>query len=201
MFVQVIKGKLGDEKRLKTAVDRWHRDLAPSADGWLGSTAGVTGDGTAIAIVRFESEQAAQRNSERPEQGEWWAEAVQAFSEDPTFLNSSEVDVYQPGDPGQAGFVQIMEGRGTNTARARQLMAEGADARASHRPDVLGALAAYHGDGEFLMAIYFVTEAAARAGEKKEMPEELMAQMGELNALLTDAPTFYDLRDPWLSAP
>ncbi len=37
--------------------------------------------------------------------------------------------------------------------------------------------------------------------EKKEPPPELMATMGEMNALLTGEPTFHDLRQPWLSAP
>ncbi|HZC25534.1 MAG TPA: hypothetical protein VE287_00840, partial [Actinopolymorphaceae bacterium] len=68
MFVQVMQGHVDDPAALKAAVDRWMTDLAPTATGWLGSTAGVAKDGTAVAMVRFESAAAARANSERPEQ-------------------------------------------------------------------------------------------------------------------------------------
>ncbi|MFL6226833.1 MAG: hypothetical protein ACJ75K_29495, partial [Actinomycetes bacterium] len=35
--------------------------LAAAADGWLGSTAGITEDGWSITVVRFTSEQDARR--------------------------------------------------------------------------------------------------------------------------------------------
>jgi len=201
MFVQVIKGRLRDRDRLKSAVERWERDLAPGATGWLGSTAGVTDDGMSVAIVRFESEAAAQANSDRPEQGEWWAEASQAFSEDPTFINSDNVDVEQYGNPDDAGFVQVMEGRGTDPDRARELMAEHADRWPEIRPDILATLVVNHGAGEFTMAIYFTSEEAAREGEQKELPADLAANMEQLGSLMVGEPTFYDLKDPWLSGP
>lgn len=201
MFVQIIKGKLADQDRLKAAIEQWERDLAPGATGWLGSTAGVTEDGMSIAIVRFESEEAAQRNSDRPEQGEWWAEASQAFDGDPTFVNGSDVFVDTVGDPNDAGFVQVMEGRGTDADRARELMSQDSDKWAEFRPDILGSLVANHGDGEFTMAIYFTSEEAAREGEKKEVPAELKATMDEMNSLMAGEPTFYDLKDPWLRSP
>ena len=61
MFVQVIQGRTSDAQGLRAAVDRWHEELAPGAEGWLGSTGGVTEDGRAIAVVRFETEEAARR--------------------------------------------------------------------------------------------------------------------------------------------
>jgi len=201
MFVQMIKGKVSDKDGLKAAVERWERELAPGAKGWLGSTGGVTDDGTSLAIVRFESEAAAQANSDRPEQGEWWAEASRAFSEDPTFINSGDVIVDQYGDPNDAGFVQIMEGRGTDPDRAKELMAEHSDQWPSVRPDILATMVINHGDGEFAMAIYFTSEAAAREGEKAELPPELAANMEQLSALMVGQPTFYDLKDPWLASP
>ena len=32
----------------------------------------MTADGRMVALVRFDSEEAARRNSDRPEQGAWW---------------------------------------------------------------------------------------------------------------------------------
>src|SRR5688572_13024274 len=80
MFVQVFQGPVSDPQQAKTLLERWAAELGPTADGWLGSTAGVTDDGTLVALARFESEEAARRNSDRPEQGEWWAQMAQVFT-------------------------------------------------------------------------------------------------------------------------
>lgn len=202
MFVQIFKGKVDDPSAVKAALDRWQAELASGADGWLGSTAGVTDDGMFIGIARFESEDAARRNSDRVEQGDWWAQTAALFSGDVTFQNSTSVDVDTTGDPATAGFVQVMEGRGTDPERAREIMSQDQAAWAEHRPDVLGTLVINHDDGEsFTMVIYFPSEEAAREGEAKEAPAELQAHMEELNSLLTGEPTFYDLKTPWLASP
>ena len=72
MFVQVIQAQVSDAAAVREAMERWAQELAPGAEGWLGTTAGVTDDGRFIALARFDSAQAARRNSDRPEQGEWW---------------------------------------------------------------------------------------------------------------------------------
>ena len=79
MFVQVTQGRTSQAEALYEAMERWRSDLAAGAAGWLGTTAGVTDDGRAIAVYRFESEEAARRMSERPEQEQWWTEAKQHF--------------------------------------------------------------------------------------------------------------------------
>ena len=79
MFVQIIQGKTSDPDGLQAAIDRWIQELAPGAIGWLGITGGTTEDGRTIAVVRFESEEAARRNSERSEQDQWWAETAKLF--------------------------------------------------------------------------------------------------------------------------
>ena len=53
MFVQVIQGQVTDAGKVRAALDRWAAEVAPGAIGWLGSTAGVTGDGRFIALARF----------------------------------------------------------------------------------------------------------------------------------------------------
>ena len=114
MFVQVIKGKTSNQQALDAALSQWMQDLAPGATGWLGSTSGVTEDGRAIAVVRFESEDDARRNSNRPEQDQWWSQTSKLFDGEPSFRDSNEVTVDAQGDPDQAGFVQVMQGRGSD---------------------------------------------------------------------------------------
>jgi hypothetical protein len=201
MFVQVIQGKVSDASRVRAQLDRWVSELAPGATGWLGSTGGVTDDGTLVLLARFESEEAAQRNSDRPEQGAWWEETSQLFTEEPVFRNSTSVDVDTPGDPGQATFVQVMQGRSSDPDRVRELMASDPTDWASFRPDILGSVSVGHDGGEWTMALYFTSEEEARVGEQKEPPPEMQQLMEEMDALSVGEPAYYDIRDPWLHAP
>jgi hypothetical protein len=201
MFVQVIQGRVSDPAGMRAHMESWKSTVGQGAEGWLGSTAGVTDDGTAIAVVRFESEDAARRNSDRPEQGEWWSKMAPFYDGEPVFHDCNLVDVDTYGDPDQAGFVQVMQGKVSDVERARELMSNDTVDWPSFRPDILGTVWAGTTDGDWTMTIYFTSEAAAREGEQKEPPPEVAAMMEELNALATGEPTYYDLRDPWMMSP
>jgi hypothetical protein len=201
MFAQVIKGKLSNPDAMRAATDRWMRDLAPGADGWLGSTGGTTDDDRYITVVRFESEEAARRNSDRPEQGRWWAETEKLFDGEATFHDSNDVTLDLHGDPDKAGFVQVMQGRGTDPERVKELMAEDSDKWAAFRPEVIGSVAVGHDGGVYTMVMYFTSEADAREGERKEIPPELQANMEEMNKISVGEPEFFDLRQPVILSP
>jgi hypothetical protein len=200
MFVQVIQGRVKDSAAVRAALDHWVHDISPGATGWLGSTTGVTDDGTLIALARFESEEAARTNSDRPEQGEWWNETSKLFTGDVSFDDSVNVFTDAPGDPDQAGFVQVMRGHTDQPDRAFELMQQNADQLAGMRPEIIGRVAIQHDNGRYTMAIYFTSEEAAREGERKEPPPELAAQMEELRTL-SGMPDFFDLMEPMLDSP
>ena len=202
MFAQVIQGRTSDEGALRAAMDRWMQELQPGSIGWLGSTLGVADDGRVVAVARFESAEAAQRNAQRPEQGRWWAETERLLDGDVSFSDSEDVTVELIGDPDRAGFVQIMQGQVTDAARAKELMAGmPQDAMADFRPDVLGTLMIGHEDGRWTQVIYFTSEAEARAGERKDPPQEWQAAMDELAKLSLGEPDYIDLRRPVLMSP
>jgi len=201
MFVQVIRGQVTDPEEVHAAFNRWSEQLAAGAPGWLGMTAGVTEDGRFVALARFESEEAARRNSDRREQGQWWMETSKLFTGEVTFGDSSDVTVDVHGDPDQAGFVQVMQGRGSDPERARELMAQTPDEWAAFRPDIIGSVAVGHEGGAYTMALYFTSEQAAREGERKEPPPQLKAQMEEMSQLSVGEPEFLDLKQPWLYSP
>lgn len=201
MFVQVIQGRTQQPQALVDAFDRWKAGLSSGATGWLGSTGGVTEDGRFIVVARFESEKAAMANSARPEQDAWWAETAKLLDGEAVFHNSTDVEVDVNGDPDQAGFVQVMQGRGSDPERAKQLMAQDADKWAELRPDVIGSVAIGHDEGAYTMVMYFTSEAEAREGERKELPPELQAQMEEMNKLNIGEPEFFDLKQPSLNSP
>jgi hypothetical protein len=200
MFVQVIQGRTSQPQALVDAFDRWEADLSSGATGWLGSTGGVTEDGRFIVVARFESEEAAMANGARPEQDAWWAETAQLLDGEAVFRNSTDIDVDLNGDPDRAGFVQVMQGRGSDPERAKQLMAQDADKWAAFRPDVIGSVTIGQDEGAYTMVVYFTSEAEAREGERKELPPELQAQMEEMSKLSIGDPEFFDLKQPILSS-
>jgi hypothetical protein len=201
MFVQVIEATTSDPAAVRAAMDRWMQELAPGATGWLGSTAGMTPDGRMVAVVRFDTEEHARANSDRAEQGEWWAEMAKLFDSDPIFRDSTRVMVDVRGNPDDAGFVQVMQGGSTDPERAWKLMEEDDTDWSAFRPDILGSISIGHADGRWTMVNYFTSEAEARAGEQKEAPPELQKQMEELMSLSTGEPEFLDIPEPWFSSP
>ena len=201
MFVQMFTGRVRDAEAVRATLEGWPTGPGRDARGWLGSTAGITDDGRLVGLARFESEDAARANSERPEQGRWWESLEANLDGEASFFESSDVDEDVVGDPGTAGFVQVMRGRVSDAARARELAGADPDAWAGYRPDILGSVMLGHDDGEYVMAIYFTSEAEAREGERKEPPAALAATMEEMGALEVGEVTYYDLRDPWLLSP
>jgi hypothetical protein len=204
VFIQVIEGRISDQAGLRTAVARWVDELAPGATGWLGMTGGVTDDGRFIALVRFADEESARRNSDRPEQDQWWSETAKLFEGEATFRDCTDTVVFGGGGSDDAGFVQVIQGRVRDVARLRELsdrMEAEEAAWSDYRPDVIGGVTALHGDGGFTTAVYFTSEAEARVGERKEPPAELKAIINEEMSLYEGEPTYYDLRDPWLLSP
>ena len=199
MFASVIQGHVSDAAALRRQSDRWMDTLSAGAEGWLGTTQGVTGDGTYVAVVRFESEAAALASNNRPEVGEWFNETAKLFDGDITFRDCQEVDLLLGGDSDIARFVQVIEGRADRGAlRAATAQLETLLPRT--RPEILGGLVAWHGDGEFIQLVYFSDEAAAREGEARTLsPEDAEVRDRLLGRL--QVTRFLDLPDPWFLSP
>lgn len=194
MFAQVIQGRCRDKAACESQMDKWDRELKPGAEGFLGSTAGVSDEGTFVAIARFESQDAARRNSDRPEQGQWWQEMSQHLDPEVSFRDCPNVDTLLGGGSDGAGFVQIIQGRVVDVDKARSLSQEMEATLRERRPDLIGVSIAWTPDGQFTQAAYFKSEAEAREGERNtEGPPE------EWASLFQDV-TFIDLKEPRLSS-
>lgn len=198
MFVQVIRGAVESEPDAMRMLERWLEEVRPDAIGWLGMTAGVTPEGELIALVRFTSAEDAQRNSERAEQGAWWAEMEKAFTGSVDFHDCDEVELVLDGARDDAGFVQVMEWPDAGSQDVAE-MAELATRYASeYRPDVIGGLVAVARDGTVFESVAFTSEAEARRGEAGTPPEDLeemervMGRLGE--------PIYHDLPSPLLAS-
>ena len=195
MFVQVIQGKVADPTTLQALAARWIDELSPGATGWLSSTSGATADGDAIVVACFESADAARRNSDRPEQGAWWAEAEKCFTEPPTFYDFDDPIVVRDGVVAGAGFVQAMLGRVSDPERDRELTRDFVTMEGDMRPDLVGGVIGIGDDGRFAQAFYFTSEAEARVGEQSEVPEEMAKAFAEEQQLITEI-NYYDLTEP-----
>ena len=198
MYIQVIQGRCNDADRLKKQFDLWEQTIAPGADGWLGSTSGVTDDGTSVAVVRFESQAQADANSARPEQDAWWRETSGCFEGEPSFTNYDDAFEWLGGGSDDAGFVQVMRGRAGNPDGFRTFSQQPMDGLREMRPEILGGTVAIADDGDFTQTIYVTSEAAARAGEKQEMPADVQHDMEQAMGDMGDI-TYLDLRNPWFS--
>ena len=201
MFVQVIQGKVKDAAGLRKQWERWDQELKPAATGYLGSTAGVTAAGEFIALVRFESEEAARANSDSATQSAWW-EGTSGYLEDPMFHDCTLVDLINDGGSDAAGFVQVIQGKVTDVDKAREMDRATQSQMREMRPDVIGGIVAWHPqNGRFTNAIYFTSEAEARAKEKESSSSpEFQQYMKEFEAISDGEPKFLDISDPWFSS-
>jgi hypothetical protein len=194
VFAQVIKARTKDAAALKAAGEQWQQELKPGAKGYLGVTNGVADDGTAITIVRFESQEAAQANSERPEQAKWWEEVLSPLLEDVTFYNCPRVELFAGGGDDKAGFVQTMIYKPSDVDALLALTKE-FEKMAPQRPDILGGVLCLADDGTVIDTNYFTTEADARAAEKQPMTPEVQQTMQKFGELAGEV-QFIDLKDP-----
>jgi hypothetical protein len=196
MFVQVISGKVKDTDAFERLGERWETELRPGAVGYLGVTEGTTDDGRFFVAARFESADAAAKNSARPEQGEWFAE-MEKVVDDVTFHDCSRVETLFGGGKDDAGFVQVMQGHVKDLAKADAMFARATEAEkvlGSVRPDVIGEVVALHDDGDgYTDIVYFTSEAEARAAEQREMPADAQAMMQEFESAL-EVEEYFDLK-------
>jgi len=196
VFIQIIQGKCTRQDELRAAMDRWRAECEPGALGFLGGTYGFTDDDEFCGVVRFETREAARANSARPEQSRWWEGVEPLFDGPVEFHDCDDVLLMLAGGSDEAGFVQVIRGRVRDPEKLRSTMDQVGSILHRERPDVIGATIAIEPDGTFTETVAFTDEASARAGEAKDMPDELVALVGDM---FTDDATYLDLHHPWFA--
>lgn len=186
MFVQMVLGRVADAADVRRQWDRWATDLAPGTAGFVGATGGVTTDGRAVLVARFESEHAAR--------------VTGALADVPELLETADVTLHGGRGWESARFVQVMRARVRDRRRFEAIEGELTPQFMQLRPDLLAAYRAWLPDGCVAAIDYFTSEAEARAGEQKEMPDVLGERFREWMSLLDDV-EWFDLADPWTATP
>ncbi len=224
MFLQVVQGGVSDRGGIRAAVDTWIRELAPGATGWLGTTAGMTADDTFVMLNRFDSAQAARRSNNRHEQHDWWMATAKLLIRDVAQHDCALVNTVNDGGSDRAGFVQVIQARVADSARAWAARGAGDESRPvlgtaqmaivrvvqrvllqqldpTLRPDFIGGVVGFDQQDDTLTeSVYFTSEAAARRGERLPLPPDAAALWHEWQAILPDA-RYFDLAEPWLFTP
>jgi hypothetical protein len=199
MFIQIIQGKCSKQDQMRAMTERWTSELAPGATGWLGGTFGFTDDGQAIAVVRFDSAEAAKANSERPEQAAWWSEMEKLYDGPVEFHDCSRVMMLMDGGSDEAGFVQVIRGRLDDPDALESGLRDMETMLHEARPEILGATLAIEDDGTFMETVFFTDEAAAREGEQKEIPPSAAEGMRQWDEMTHDV-EYLDLHQPWFAS-
>ncbi|GGJ98019.1 hypothetical protein GCM10010123_30100 [Pilimelia anulata] len=200
MFVQLIIGRVADADALRSALARWRTDLAPGATGWLGTTAGLTDDGTFVCLARFSSPAAARQSSDRVDQHQWWMSTAKTLHAEPAFHDCDRPLTLLGGASERAGFVQVVEGRTAAPERLRELLDHTSEQLGALRPDLIGGVVTVTDDGTVHRVNYFTSEVDARLGERKPEPPGLRAQRARHDELVS-TDRYLDLTDPWHLAP
>ncbi len=198
--MQLVFGRAADADRLRRQWDSWRVDLARATTGWEGSAAGVTADGRAVITHRFSSTQAAEESARRPGHRSWWSTTEECFDGPITVLGTDDVAVQRVRAATGAGFVQVMRAGVRSRERFEAIETEIGPAFAELRPDFLAGYRGWVGPATVVAVDYFRSESEARAGEAKEMPDDLRAGFQEWLSLL-EGTEWYDLSDPWLAEP
>lgn len=170
MFIQIIQGTCSRQDEMRALGGRWVTEVAPGAIGWLGGTYGFTDEGEMVAVVRFESRQAAAANAQRPEQQAFWAEMEALYDGPVEFHDCDRVVLMMDGETDEAGFVQVIRGRLDDPDALESGMRQMESMLHEARPEILGATFAIEDDGTFTETVAFTDEAAAREGEMQAMP-------------------------------
>jgi hypothetical protein len=180
-------------------MDDWVSALRSEAPGFLGATAGVTDDGRAIALLRFESVAAASANTSAhlPEAGPWWVEADKIFNGPMTVTDSEDAETFLGGGSNDAGFVEIIKGRAIDRAQLREMDAIIERVARSWRPELIGSFRVWTGPGSYVEADYFTSEADMREGQQKEPPAELAGRKDVFEAMMANV-ELLNIRDPLL---
>lgn len=196
MFIQVIQAPCTRPDEIRRLTQEWSEEVGDQSEGWLGGTYGCTDDGTFIAVVRFESKDAAMANSARPQTTAMSERMAALMDGPPEFHDCDDVTEWLDGGSDDAGFVQIIRGKTADPAKLKEVLSADTGKLRELRPEIIGGTLAIEADGTFTQTVAFTDEESARQGEQKEPPPEMADDIAEA---FSDV-TYFDLRDPWFAS-
>ena len=151
-----------------------------------------------MAVVRFESREAAAANSARPEQGAWWQKMQECFEGEVTFHDCDDVTMFLGGGSDDAGFVQIIQGRLDDADRFREFMSQPMDTLHEARPEILGGTIAIEPDGTFTQTWRSPPRPRPERASQGDARGHVRASRARCSVM--EDVTYLDLRHPWFAS-
>jgi hypothetical protein len=200
VFIRILRGQAFDGAATRAELSRWRQELGAGALGWQRLTAGIGDGGELVLVLRYDTEETARRDRERPELVAWQASAERHLAGSGQWYDCPVVHTMKDGDAGQAGFVRVVQGRLADPVRLAAMRAEVERTLRDRAPHVLGVTVAEHADGTgFTELTYLTSEREARAADR-QMPVEMAVQLGTVRSYVEGLEEV-ELRKPLLASP
>ncbi len=184
MFIEVVEGRALDAAATR---DEWlevQAVLESVAVGWLGVTAGASADRHFVALLGFETEEAARITMDSGrERGSW--DRLGRVVERLSFRECRNVRAFFTTDARNVESVDLTRGVVSDLVGIGAMFAPGTSSREGD-PSVVGGLACWDAEGVAVTALYRTARAIPAAAESLGEP-----------SLLLEAPTHLEIAPPW----
>lgn len=187
MFVELVQGRAIDPTGLHQAWDQALVGIGAEAAGWLGATSGVSAAGGFMAILGFESEEAARITMDRLDRRAAW-DRLAPLAADLTFRECPNVRAFGLRDPRYADLVQVTQGPANDIGRVVSVFEKSSRAGTADET-VIGGLLCWDDAGFATSALYRRSPEAGAASAPDTLREDAPA--------LIHQPARLDLAGPW----
>ena len=168
MFVEVVEGRAVDAPATREEWRLIQADLESVAAGWLGVTAGATQSGQFVALLGFETEEAARITMDRgTERGLW--DRLGRLVEGLTFHECPNVRAFFTADARDLESVELARGAVRDIARIAALFETGTRIR-RFDPSVVGGLSCWDAAGFAVNVLYRKARATPAIAEGVQEP-------------------------------
>ena len=191
MFVELVRGRAVGPADLHLAWDGVLAGISGEAEGWLGATSGVTGDGEFFALLGFASEEFARSTMGKLHLRAMWDPLAPRLA-GLSFRELPYVRVFGLADLGDAGLVHVTCGPANDIGRLVSVFDASSAAVPADTAEgaLLGGLLAWDEAAFAVSALYRRSFPAAAAAEVSPDP------VREVAAVLFDHAVELDLASP-----
>jgi hypothetical protein len=182
VFVELVQGTAVDEAALRRAWDRTLATIADEAEGWLGATSGVAPGADFLALLGFDSEEAARITMGKLHLRATWDE-LRPLVANLRFRELPHVRAFGVAEVVDADVVEVTHGPANDIGRVVSVFeGAGQEVRAAQAP-VLGGLLAWDDSAYAVSARYRRSSEAAAAASRDPLRDDapmLLEQAAEL---------------------
>ncbi len=188
MFLELVQGRAVSEAALRSAWEQVLATIAEEATGWIGATSGAAAHGGFVAILGFESEEAARISMGRLDESATW-NPLEPLLADLRFRELPHVRAFGVAGLGDADLVEVTQGSANDVGRLLSVVEGSARAVLADEAPFLGTLVAWD-DSAFAVNVLY---RRASEGVVASTPDPVRQDA----PILLDQSVQLDVVDPW----